>query len=306
MWQRQEYDRPEDVMFARPTNRAIKSGMVYEEEKPLHSKETKQKKERKRFSVIKLQSIIACVVLLMVVLTKLIAPNYFVRIQEQYAALMSLTLSEQEKQTALELTEDALAILGEEQESLIEPQVSEDPDVQEQVGETSSTEEEGVTSSESEVPQGAPQEQPGYPVAQDSTYTLSVEPKSPIENGVLTSGFGTRVSPITGEEEFHSGIDITAADGSVVLSVSECIITRSVYDNISGNYIKIEHSGGFESGYYHLEERLVEVGETVTAGEEIGIIGNTGLSTGTHLHMTFIVDGEKVDPIYAYSEGTFE
>ncbi len=296
MWQRQEYDRPADVLFARPTNRAIKSGMIYEDEKPqpLAVEKKSGKRIKFKFGLLALQTIISCIVLLFVLLIGALSPEFYDEIKLQYADLMSYTLSQGEQQVALELTEDALAILGDEPQNIegTVPQISDNTTLPAQ--------------DQTALAQGAPDSINEEFSASDVAYTLDFEPLLPIENATFTSGFGIRESPITGEEEFHSGLDLAAPDGSEVVAVANGIVTMSGQDRIGGNYVIIDHGDGFESGYYHLDSRLAELGEEISAGETLGIIGDTGLSTGVHLHLTFLLNGSKVNPTHAYPEGTFE
>ncbi len=330
MWQRQEYDRPDDVLFARPTNRAIKSGMLYEDEKPSvkrSEQEGSSKRDRTPFTAIKLQSIICCVVLALTVAVKIFMPEFFAQLGAEYARLMSFTLSEQEQQTAFALTDEALAILGDEPQADMDD-AQEVPSVDSAVQEgaeeeasqlstsddTSQEQETQALSEDAPVQtdqqttnaQGAPDVVTEQFALVDEQYTLSIPIVPPMQNGSLTSGFGVRVSPINGEEEFHSGIDLVAPQGSEIVAVADGIVEVSGFDSIGGHYVKILHDNGFESGYYHLDSRSVEIGEAIKAGETLGIIGTTGQSTGVHLHMTFTLDGMKVDPLFAYPEGTFE
>ncbi len=297
MWERQEYDRPADVLFARPTNRAIKSGMIYEDEKPqpLTTQTKKDRRFKPKFGVMALQTVISGIVLLIVLLIGVISPDFYGEMKEQYAALISYTLSEGEQQAALELTEDALAMLGEEEQENIQGTV---PKISEEI----------VAPEQDQVAlaQGAPDSVEEQFSASDITYTLEIDPVLPIIDATYTSGFGIRENPITGEEEFHSGVDLAAPNGSEIVAVADGIVTMSGFDKIGGNYVLIDHGEGFESGYYHLDSRSVELGEEISAGEPLGIIGDTGLSTGVHLHLAFILDGAKVNPAHAYPEGTFE
>lgn len=95
--------------------------------------------------------------------------------------------------------------------------------------------------------------------------------------GLITDTFGTR----NGQ---HYGIDIAAPRGTAVISVSDGIVTKSYYSSTYGNVVFIEHNQDFETVYAHLHERLVKEGDTVYEGEQVGTIGNTGRSSGDHLH----------------------
>ena len=105
----------------------------------------------------------------------------------------------------------------------------------------------------------------------------------------ITSPYGERIDPISKEEKFHSGIDVVPKSYNIVAIADGIVITSSYDPDSSGEYIIIEHkiSGTtYRSGYYHLKEnsRVVKNNEQVKQGQQIGIMGNTGYSTGEHLH----------------------
>lgn len=115
--------------------------------------------------------------------------------------------------------------------------------------------------------------------------------------GRLTSPFGDRIHPVNGTASFHNGIDIAAPIGtSVVAPLNGEVL--SVYENSAGGkQLIIQHPNGYRSGYAHLNRILVRVGEEVMRGEVIAEVGNTGTSTGPHLHFTLTNSaGTKVDP----------
>ena len=101
----------------------------------------------------------------------------------------------------------------------------------------------------------------------------------------VSSEFGWRIHPITGEEKFHNGIDIALPSGTPIQSVSIGTVVKSYYSSSAGNYIVIEDSLGYQSHYMHLSERYVNVGDVVSFDTVIGTVGSTGRSTGPHLHL---------------------
>lgn len=112
----------------------------------------------------------------------------------------------------------------------------------------------------------------------------------------LTSGFGNRTHPVTGERnKFHSGIDISAL-ADTVFSILPGSIEESGYNPILGNYVRIKH-GEVTSIYGHLLTRFVLKGESVTAGSPIGITGQTGRVTGEHLHFTIKYRNGYLNPL---------
>ena len=102
--------------------------------------------------------------------------------------------------------------------------------------------------------------------------------------GWLTSGFGYRRDPFTGQMQFHRGIDLAAASGTVVRSALDGTVVMAGRNAVMGNYILIRHQINYSTLYGHLSQIWVSRGETVSRGERIGAVGTTGKSTGPHLH----------------------
>lgn len=115
----------------------------------------------------------------------------------------------------------------------------------------------------------------------------------------ITSPFGMRMHPIKKTAKFHNGIDIAAAgvNGKPVVSFTDGKVTYSGFIGGYGNAVIISHSKGYESLYGHLSSLAVKVGQQVKAGETVGAVGSTGLSTGPHLHFTVNKDGNAIDPM---------
>ncbi len=119
----------------------------------------------------------------------------------------------------------------------------------------------------------------------------------PVGNGIITSGYGYRRSPLGGGYEFHRGVDMAAPRGTPVLSAAEGVVTFSGWLNIYGLVLRIDHGNGYETKYAHLDKMLVEVGDRVIKGQMIGLVGSTGRSTGPHLHYEVSIDGTEVNPL---------
>ena len=112
----------------------------------------------------------------------------------------------------------------------------------------------------------------------------------------ITSPYGTRMHPIFGASKFHNGIDL-AANYENVYSVLDGIVTETGWDNNGGgNYLKIKHFDRFETAYLHLSEIYYRVGEFVKAGLIIAKSGNSGNSTGPHLHFSVKEFGQSINP----------
>ncbi|MGC9311190.1 MAG: M23 family metallopeptidase [Sediminispirochaetaceae bacterium] len=121
----------------------------------------------------------------------------------------------------------------------------------------------------------------------------------PIVGGIgrITNYFGPEVHPFTQQWYLHKGIDIAYRRGIEVVSAANGKVIERKYDPMGfGNYIVIRHSYGFATKYAHLDNVYVEEGDLVTQGQKIGTMGNTGLSTGPHLHFEVRIGSQVVDP----------
>ena len=106
----------------------------------------------------------------------------------------------------------------------------------------------------------------------------------PIKKPVISSGFGMRKHPIYKVRKFHTGIDIAKAKGTPVYASGNGIVVRKGYASGYGNYIEIKHAGFFSSFYAHLSKTMVNVGDYVSITQQIACVGNSGKTTGSHLH----------------------
>jgi murein DD-endopeptidase MepM/ murein hydrolase activator NlpD len=114
--------------------------------------------------------------------------------------------------------------------------------------------------------------------------------------GTITSPFGWRSNPFGGSPEFHQGLDIAAPSGTTVTAAAGGTVIMAQWYGGSGNYILIDHGGGYSTGYGHLSAIYVSNGQSVKRGQAIGAVGSTGASTGPHLHFEVRIDGKPVDP----------
>ncbi|MDL2322715.1 M23 family metallopeptidase [Bacteroidales bacterium OttesenSCG-928-A17] len=106
----------------------------------------------------------------------------------------------------------------------------------------------------------------------------------PIKNPVISSGFGMRKHPIYKVRKFHTGIDIPKVKGTPVHATGNGVVNRKGYCSGYGYFIEVQHAGGFRSFYAHLSKTLVNTGDSVEIAQQIACVGNTGVSTGSHLH----------------------
>jgi murein DD-endopeptidase MepM/ murein hydrolase activator NlpD len=113
----------------------------------------------------------------------------------------------------------------------------------------------------------------------------------------LTSGFGLRNDPFTGALAMHEGIDFSAELGTAVLAAAPGKVVRSEWDSTFGNVIEIKHAENFLTRYAHLSQRNVAVNAQVQAGTGIGEVGNSGRSTGPHLHYEIFQNGRVLNPL---------
>lgn len=114
--------------------------------------------------------------------------------------------------------------------------------------------------------------------------------------GRLTSPFGYRNDPFTGARSFHSGIDLAAPIGTSVKATLDGRIAETGFNRIFGNYVIITHDRGYQSLYGHLSAIYVKRGQYVTQGAIVGAVGNTGYSTGPHLHLSIYKNGSLINP----------
>ena len=119
----------------------------------------------------------------------------------------------------------------------------------------------------------------------------------------VTSYYGYRIHPISGANQLHNGMDIGAPEGTKVMAGLTGTVTTSAYNDSYGNYVIIKDSKGYELRYAHLSSRSVSAGASVTKGDEIGLVGNTGNSTGSHLHIELLKNGERLNPIFYLETG---
>lgn len=116
----------------------------------------------------------------------------------------------------------------------------------------------------------------------------------PLDTLIVTSPYGYRIDPFTRKRRMHSGMDFRASSDNVYAMMSGKVL-KVGYDKVSGNYITLQH-GSITVSYCHLSHVLKHKNDTVAVGEVVGITGNTGRSTGEHLHLTCKIKGRVIDP----------
>lgn len=116
----------------------------------------------------------------------------------------------------------------------------------------------------------------------------------PLDTLVVTSPYGYRIDPFTRKRKMHSGMDFRASSDKVYAMMPGKVL-KVGYDKVSGNYVTLQH-GSITVSYCHLSEVLKQKNDLVAVGEVVGITGNTGRSTGEHLHLTCKIKGRAIDP----------
>ena len=146
----------------------------------------------------------------------------------------------------------------------------------------------------------------GELMSPDSTHTPIGTLQWPLPvAGTITSQFGHRIDPITGEVSSHTGTDIACAEGTPILAAADGVVTvANGLDNWGGSYgyyIQIDHGGGLETLYAHCSSICVATGQQVQAEQVIGYGGHTGRVTGNHLHLEVRIDGNRADAMQFFT-----
>jgi murein DD-endopeptidase MepM/ murein hydrolase activator NlpD len=127
-------------------------------------------------------------------------------------------------------------------------------------------------------------------------YTPSVWPLISTEVGWISSNLGYRKDPITGKRTYHNGLDISASEGTPIIAPANGVIVEVSSSRTLGNTLGIDHMNGYTTIYGHLKAFNVKVGDRIVRGQIIGYVGNTGRSTGTHLHYEVRLNTKAMDP----------
>ena len=120
--------------------------------------------------------------------------------------------------------------------------------------------------------------------------------RTPVDGARITSGFGMRMHPLLGYTRMHQGIDFGVPVGTPVYAAGDGVVEEARWAGGYGRWMKLKHSGGWETGYGHLSQWAVHAGAHVHQGQVIAYSGSTGESTGPHLHYEVIKNGAKINP----------
>jgi hypothetical protein len=130
----------------------------------------------------------------------------------------------------------------------------------------------------------------------------AIQPVSKKDQLYISSGFSMRIHPIYKIKKFHYGIDFVAEVGTPIYATADGTVTMAQNYHGYGNFIKIDHGYGYSTAYGHLDNIGVRRGQKVVRGEIIGTVGNTGISTGPHLHYEVIYNNKPINPINFFSQ----
>lgn len=120
---------------------------------------------------------------------------------------------------------------------------------------------------------------------------------TPVPYYTLTSPFGMRPHPILGYPRMHNGVDLACAANTPIYASKDGVVNMATYSDSAGNFVRLDHDGGYSSVYMHMTRYTVKPGQYVARGQIIGYVGNTGLSKGNHLHFGISLNGKYVNPM---------
>lgn len=118
----------------------------------------------------------------------------------------------------------------------------------------------------------------------------------PVDPVIVSSPYGDRNHPIKGGQQFHAGIDLQAPTSQPVMAAESGVVVFSGFNGAHGNQVEVRHNAHWTTRYSHLDAALVAEGAVVKRGQTLGLVGETGLTTGPHLHFELRRDGDALDP----------
>ena len=125
----------------------------------------------------------------------------------------------------------------------------------------------------------------------------------PVKKGWISSAYGRRTDPFSGKKTVHHGVDFAGKRGLDVIAVASGVVVRSEKAVGYGNLVEVRHADGFSTRYAHNQKNLVSVGDVVTKGQTIALLGSTGRSNGPHVHFEVRKDGRSVNPLKYIKKG---
>lgn len=254
----------------------------------MHSRGNPPMSGRERRMLLRLIS--AAAVLLLAVGVKLTAPELLLRCREGFSQLVNAEMDVQEVFSTVgkAVSGESEAPWQEVYRAVFFPG--------EEMGESTVVSAETELSGESPPPKKEATETAPETVCM-TQQVLGFDFVSPVD-AVTTSGFGLRESPVSGDEEFHYGLDLAAAEGTEIRCFADGRV-RAVGDSSSlGNYLIVDHPGGYATLYAHCSRVTTSAGKAVSMGETIAEVGQSGNATGPHLHFVLYRGSTYLNPVY--------
>ncbi|MFA5072289.1 MAG: M23 family metallopeptidase [Nitrospirota bacterium] len=140
------------------------------------------------------------------------------------------------------------------------------------------------------------------PVSLENLTSSKKSQPLPVQGGKISSPYGMRNDPFTGNPAFHQGLDVTAPEGSEIKPLKQGTVKFSGKQKGYGNIVVVDHGGGFVSKYAHNQKNMVKTGDTVTNNTVIAHVGATGRSTGPHTHVEIQYRNKSIDPALIFAK----
>ena len=140
----------------------------------------------------------------------------------------------------------------------------------------------------------------------EKKYQLKQEHCRPLDQFYVSSDYGWRVHPVTGKRSFHNGVDLAAPEGTTICAVMSGMVLQTGSDASNGNFLVLRHNDGVETVYCHMQFVFARPGEVLRMGQQLGTVGQTGVATGPHLHMSLKHNGIRYDPAELLQEWVAE
>ncbi len=276
----------------------------------IEDKAKKTKKNDYLAKLILIQSIVCAVIVLLTLTVKKISPSSFEQLKAQYDRIMSDNMSMQEIWDSVKSVSGFIMTPADQWKAKASAATTEDSEsttkTDEEASDKDSSHDNSGTSSNAENVQYESLTGEGGEDLDIRTATANAcfapfyvtsKVTTPIK-GKVTSRFGYRIHPTSGEPSFHTGIDIAAVQGAVIAAAFYGTVREVGYSKSGGNYVLMNHQNGLQTLYCHCSQILVEKGAVIRAGETIALVGSTGDTTGPHLHFEVRINGIRCNPEY--------
>lgn len=233
---------------------------------------TTEKRSSPVNTVMIVQTVVCIIAVLIVFLIGRLSPQTFDFIKDEYNRIMSMDMGADEMAASAKSVIDKASIPSQKKE------------------------EETAKSHEKESADQSKTESDDRTLAVMSLFKSNEEITVPV-HGEITSEYGNRTNPVSGEYLMHSGVDIAADSGTAIRAAYSGIVSDVGSNSVGGNYISLVHKDGSETLYCHCSKIIAQKGDVIRAGETIALVGSTGRSTGPHLHFEMCIGDKTVDPL---------